>query len=69
MFAGPLLAGTVLAGAGRRSGLRLLRFGSVLCLPYSSVWWGLWSLGTDPRYLKLMADHGLTGPDDSTAPD
>ena len=31
--------------------------GSVLCIPYPWVWRGLWNLGTDPRYVKLMADN------------
>ncbi len=57
VFDGPLLAGAVPAWRGRRSGLWRLRFGSVLCLPYPSVWWGLWNLGNDPRYLKLVADN------------
>jgi hypothetical protein len=57
VFAGPLLAGAVLAWAGRRSGLWLLRFGSVLCLPYPSLWWGLWNLGRDPQYLELVAHN------------
>jgi hypothetical protein len=35
LFAGPLLAGAVLAVRGRRWGLRLLRFGSLLCLPFT----------------------------------
>jgi hypothetical protein len=58
VFAGPLLAGAVLAWRGRRSGLWLLRLGSVLCLPYPSVWWGLWNLGNDPQYIRLVADNG-----------
>jgi hypothetical protein len=57
VFAGPLLAGAVLAWRGRQSGLWLLRFGSVLCVPYPPVWWGLWNLGNDPEYLDLRADN------------
>jgi hypothetical protein len=57
VFAGPLLAGAVLAWRGRRSGLWLLRFGSVMCHPYPPVWWGLWNLGNDPEYLQLVADN------------
>jgi hypothetical protein len=57
VFAGPLLAGAVLAWRGRQSGLWLLRFGSFMCLPYLPVWRGLWNLGNDPEYLDLLADN------------
>ena len=57
VFAGPLLVGAVLAWRGRRSGLWLLRLGSVLCLPYPPVWWGLSNLGNDSEYLDLLADN------------
>jgi hypothetical protein len=55
VFAGPLLVGAVMAASGRRWGLRLLRFGSVLCLPFPPLWWSLWNLGHDPAYLDLVA--------------
>jgi hypothetical protein len=55
VFAGPLLAGSALALRGRRVGLYLLRFGSIIfiCEPITLL--SLWEVGNDPQYIDYLS--------------
>ncbi|QJX00039.1 hypothetical protein FTUN_7662 [Frigoriglobus tundricola] len=65
VFTGPMLVGTILILRRRESGMRWLRFGSVvfLCEPGTLV--QIWKLKDDPAYLAFMRGAGplsATGP-------
>lgn len=64
VFAGPLLAGAILTLLGRRSGLYLLRVGSVLLIVHPDLVLALWTLEFDREYIGFMAKqtrHERTG--------
>jgi hypothetical protein len=56
VFAGPLLAGSALALRGRRFGLYLLRFGSILCMVHPMTLFALWDLETDREGHNLLGE-------------
>jgi hypothetical protein len=63
IFAFPLTAGSLLAWRGRKLGLPLLKFGSLLVLPADlSVFVELWCLERDPDYHQYLRYKGIGRP-------